>query len=196
MYKTLDYDRILGYYLESSEWDLELEMFMLDHHLIDILGKQNPANHILIYSEIYRQFDMRRISVGGDFHFDFHLTPEQFDQIFDRQYNDHQRFAILFGMWWGLSAAQIAKLSDPGEAERCWKWLNFFLCNPEADPEIPFEAIEHLAYRGRWYKAVNGVSQGEITYEFIRSGAVVPQHEGPLRTAKPPITFRPKGTAE
>lgn len=184
MYRTLDYDAILGYYLESQEWDVELDMFFSDFHIIDITDLQTSKNQAIIISDIYRRFDIRRATCSSDYHFDFHLTPEQFEQIFDRQYRDEQRFSIIFGLWWGLKEPQIKKLMDLSETEHSRTWLNYFICYPDADPDVPFEQIKYKYYRGMWYKCVDGI----IVCEMRLGG-----QESALRNPKPhPAKDSPK----
>lgn len=146
----MDYRQLLVYYLSSDEWELEMLFFFEGwSHTYDLY--EGTPNYGKVYpcSEIYLQHN-RKLSDGGGTYLDLYLTDQQFQKYFNRRYSATQRFSVLFGMWWGLSEPQIRRIADLRQKNNCSHWLNYFLCNPDASPDISIEELHQFRYSGKY----------------------------------------------
>lgn len=150
----MDYRHLLIYYLSCDEWEDEMEFFFEGwlHHY-DLY--EGTPNHGRIYpcSEVYLEYD-RKLSAAGGCYLSLHLTDQQFQQYFDRRYSATQRFSILFGMWWGLGDPQIRRIADLRQKDNCSRWLNYFICCPNASPDISVEELYKFRYTGKYFAEV------------------------------------------
>lgn len=139
----MDYRKLLVYYLSSDEWTEEMDYFFeIWHHHWDPKQEFYTPNHTPNYvkSPVYLEFEKKLAAAGGSY-YDLHLSDQQFRRFFDKRYSEGQRFAVLFGLWWGLSDIQINRLADLRMKNNCSCLLNFYLCNPHADPMLPIKKI-------------------------------------------------------
>ena len=150
----MDYRKLLIYYLSCDEWKEEMEFFFesWDHHY-DL--HEGTPNHGKIYpcSEVYLEYD-RKLGAAGGSYLDLRLTDQQFQKYFDRRYSADQRFSILFGLWWGLSEPQIRRIADLRQKKNCSRWLNYFICCPNASPDISVEELANFRYAGKYFAEV------------------------------------------
>lgn len=148
----MDYEKLLEYYLTSDEWKFEMDCFFeaWQHRLVLEYESTDPRQ--TLYSDIYWEYEKKMQAAGGCY-FDLHLTEAQFKKYFNKRYSARQRFAILFGMWWGLSEAQISRIADLRQKQRCSHWLNYFLCNPNIlHPDPTDRELVSFTYCGPYHQ--------------------------------------------
>ncbi|MBQ9168527.1 MAG: hypothetical protein IJX67_09000 [Oscillospiraceae bacterium] len=152
----MDYRKLLIYYLSSDEWAEEMDYFFeIWHHHWDPRQEVYTPNHIPNYvkSPVYLEFEKKLAAAGGSY-YDLHLTDQQFRRFFDKRYSEGQRFAVLFGLWWGLSEPRIRRIADLRQKHNSSRWLNYFLCCPEASPDISVEELYKFRYDGKYLAEV------------------------------------------
>lgn len=149
----MDYKKLLEYYLTSSEWDFQCLTFFeaFDHHYDPNEGEENWGI-IYLCSEIYMEYRRRLDAAGGYLWLD--LTEKQFQTYFSHRYSEEQRFAVLFSTWWGLTAGQINRVASLHQQKSCLIWLNYFLCNPNASPNLTITEARGFHYSGKYYAEI------------------------------------------
>lgn len=148
----MDYRKLLEYYLTSDEWELQVDSFFEEwRHCYDPYEDRYESEHgkIYLYSTIYNDYK-KRLNDGGGTYFGLYLTPSQFERFFDVRYSDDHRFAVLFGMWWGLTEKQLHALALLRNKRCCLQLLNFFLCNPEVTKQPITAELNDFAYAGKY----------------------------------------------
>lgn len=150
----MDYRQLLIYYLSSDEWENEMDFFFEGwlHHYDLYEGTPNYGK-VYPCSEIYLEYDRKMATAGGSY-LDLWLTDQQFQKYFDKRYSSMQRFSILFGLWWGLSEPQIRRIADLRQKNNCSRWLNYFICCPNASPDISIEELCKFRYAGKYLAEV------------------------------------------
>lgn len=148
----MDYTILLSFYLTSDEWDVEKDMFFdiflhnYDLHEADLMP---PTKKEYLISEIYLHYLRKDVDDGG---YPIHeITQTQFERFFDKRYSINQRFAIIFGFWWGLSDKQLRRIGDLRYRKYCLDWLNYFLCEPNASLDISLSEVKEYRYTGRYF---------------------------------------------
>lgn len=148
----MDYEKILEYYLTSDEWKFEMDCFFEAWTHCLVLEDESTDTKQTLYSDIYLEYEKKMLAAGGCF-FDLHLTEAQFKKYFNKRYCASQRFAVLFGLWWGLPEAQISHIADLRQRKRCSHWLNYFLCNPDAlHPHLTENELISFSYYGPYHQ--------------------------------------------
>ena len=149
------YRKLLEYYLTSSEWDFQLIGFFeaFDHHYDPYEGT-NHWGRVYLSSEIYREYSRKLDIAGGRFLSSLYLSHAQFQKYFTEQYSEDQRFAALFGIWWGLKSAQVTRIANLRNKKNCLSLLNYYLCNPEADAHVEAAQIQSYHYSGKYYAEI------------------------------------------
>lgn len=146
----MDYRQLLIYYLNSDEWDIEMDSFFeLKDHCYDPYEGTEDRGSIYLCSEIYLEFE-RKSAEDGTSYWSLQLTQQQFHKYFDRRYTATQRFAVLFGVWFGLNEPQLRRIADLRQRKNCLYWLNYFLCNRSASPDIPMDELRSFRYAGKY----------------------------------------------
>lgn len=149
------YKKILEYYLTSNEWDILLTGFFegYDHHYDRYEGTEYWGR-IYLCSEIYMEYCHKLEIAGGSFLSDLNISEAQFRKYFTDQYGAEQRFAALFGIWWGLRKEQIHSIANLHYRKHCLCLLNYYLCCPEADIHINLAEIQKYHYSGRYFAEI------------------------------------------
>ncbi len=109
--------------------------------------KKDRSEKKWVCSEVYHEYTRKLDADGGVPR--LCITDKQFEKYFSRKYSEDQRFAVLFGMWWGLKPEQISRLSNLRQEKYCWEWLDLFLRSSiwESGGSIMFEAFSEKQYR-------------------------------------------------
>ena len=137
----------LCYYFNSPEFDVELENFFDGSHMLT----PGEGDGCLYYSEVYLKFLEKEKGWEGWFMRPLPYTRSPLvDRYFTRKRNEHQLFAFVFGLWWGLSEAQLQAI-DKTPKDRCLDMLDYFLCNEEQQQAPPPETYPHY-YQGRFLR--------------------------------------------
>lgn len=175
----MDYTMLLSFYLTSDEWNIEKDMFFdaflhnYDPHEADLVP---PKKNEYLVSDIYLQYCRKDADDGG---YPIRgITQTQFEHFFDKCYSMCQRFAIIFGFWWGLSDKQLRRIGDRRYRKYCLDWLNYFLCEPNASLDTPLSTVKEYRYLGRYFLLdpdteilvpVKEITpQGEIIYDSTK----------------------------
>ncbi len=87
---------------------------------------------------------------GGSYRLE--LTNAQFSKYFAAGVSEDQRFAVFFGKWWGLTDKQLSRIGDLRQPHKCFQKLQYFLCHPEARPDVPEQEIERFTYQGEYHR--------------------------------------------
>lgn len=157
----MDYQKLLEYYLTSDEWEYEIIFFFegWKHHYDPAESMwDQPHGKTYLCSDIFLEFERKLDASGGSF-FDLHLSTQQFKTYFNSKYTSHQRFAILFGLWWGLSDNQIQYIANLRQKHICEYWLNYFLCNPDViQPTLSEKELSQYNYGGKYHTKNTAIS--------------------------------------
>lgn len=147
----MDYKKLLEYYLSSEEWADELTLFFDSYrHYYDPNEGTAKWGKTYLCSEVYLEHESKMEKAGGSY-FDLRLSRRQFRKYFSAGYSSHQRFAILFGLWWGIDKSQIRHIAKRSQRKNCTRWLNYFLCNPRsAAADIDSDALIRFRYQGSY----------------------------------------------
>lgn len=150
----MDYRKLLEYYLTSDEWEFEIiSFFEVWNHHFDPTETLCDQVHGKAYvaSDVYLEFEKKLADAGGSY-FNLQLNKAQFEKYFDSKYSAHQRFAVLFAMWWRLKESQIKHIANLQQKKLCEYWLNFFLCNPDVEqPTLSTEELLAYNYSGKYH---------------------------------------------
>lgn len=150
----MDYRQLLIYYLTSTEWDMEITMFFEGwKHCYDLYEGTPDYGKIYPCSEVYLEYESKMDKSNGSY-LHLELTEQQFHRYFDSRYSADQRFSVLFGLWWGLSDSQIHRIADLRQKNNSSRWLNYFLCNPDAPSDISTQQLLEFRYNGKYLAKV------------------------------------------
>lgn len=150
----MDYDKLLAYYMTSEEWKIRKAMFMDSFgHCFDPYKGTVRSGTVYLLTDVYLEYE-RRDAADGGYPF-ITVPPEIFRRCFSKRCSDAQRFAVIFGSWWGLLPEKIARLTDLRLEESCWDWLNYFLCDRTASPDASIDDVLSYRYAGKYYAEIH-----------------------------------------
>lgn len=144
MPKKIDFIR---YFINSSDFENMTILFFDGRHTIS----PGEGDGCLYYSEVYIHYLEKERACGGCLFFE--LDPIYSPLIynyFTRKRSEKQLFSFAFGLWWGLSEAQIQAIDEAPE-DRCLDMLDYFLCNEDQQQAPPPETYPHY-YQGRFLR--------------------------------------------
>lgn len=148
----MDYTMILSFYLTSDEWEVNKDMFFdafMHSYNPHEAEPTPPKKKEYLISEVYLRYLKKDADDAG--YPIRKITQTQFERFFDKRYSIGQRFAIVFGFWWGLSEKQLRRIGDYRYRKYGQEWLNFFLCDPDASLDTPLSVVKEYRYSGRYF---------------------------------------------
>lgn len=148
----MDYTMPLSFYLTSDEWSVEKDMFFdvfLHNYDPHEANPAPPKKKEYLISEVYLRYLKKNADDAG--YPIRKITQTQFEHFFDKSYSYSQRFATVFGFWWGLSEKQLRRIGDYRYRKYCQEWLNYFLCEPNARLDTPLSIVKEYRYSGRYF---------------------------------------------
>lgn len=168
----IDYRKLTNYYMNSLEWDFQVQSFMENFgHYWDAYEGTEQSNTVFVLSEVYERFYEREGEDGG--FPTLQITAEQFQRYFDETYSERQRFAIIFGLWLRLPTEKVERISDPRNSNmRCLKLLDYYLCNPSCEPDVPEDVLDAHSYHGKYYADIYEPEEPNSVFRVMRRTAV------------------------
>lgn len=125
MLKMTIYQRLLQYYLDSeSYFGIFVSDFLENYNHVGECGDQLYPYK----SDIYIQCKQKE---KKDFGYVLVVPDKVIQKYYTIDFDSRQLFAIIFGMWYGLSNVQILQIADRRRPRSACDRLNFFLCNPK-----------------------------------------------------------------
>lgn len=126
-------------YLNSDRFYIEREdyLWQYDHFQEDEPEyPEDPPIDTYFKSNIYMEIEARVKAESG---YQVRLSDTAVQKIFTRGYCDTQLFAVVFGIWYGLTNAQLKPIRNLRNHKWCLQYLDFFVCNPERQALNPDE---------------------------------------------------------
>lgn len=88
----------------------------------------SPSERVYYTTDLYERCKERVLREQG---FKMSLSDEEVEMYFGSNYSPDQLFAIMFGLWYGLSKTQIQQISETTSDLDAWDRLNYALCISE-----------------------------------------------------------------
>lgn len=161
----MDIPAIIRYFATSISTYCYLEGLFFGIH--EIPESFDSSNRFV--SDIFLEYEMRWKKSGGE-NIHITMTEKEFLRIFDRRFPEAQRFAVVFGRWWGLTDVQIGYLADTSHERNVLSYLSFFLVHPESEA-LP-ESLEDAMWAEHYYRfSPEGQNLGTVSKEIVMEAA-------------------------
>lgn len=161
----MDIPAIIRYFATSISTYCYLEGLFFGIH--EIPESFDSSNRFV--SDIFLEYEMRWKKSGAE-NIHITMTEKEFFRIFDRRFPEAQRFAVVFGRWWGLTDVQIGYLSDITHKMDVLSCLSFFLVHPESEA-LP-ESLEDTMWAEHYYRlSPEGQNLGAVSKEIVMEAA-------------------------
>lgn len=82
-------------------------------------------------TDLYEKCKERELQERG---FRVNLPDDDVEMYFGSDYSPDQLFAIMFGLWYGLSKRQIHQIAETTSDHDAWDRLNYALCGSQSQP--------------------------------------------------------------
>lgn len=118
-------------YLASDRFYMEREDYFwhYDHFQEDEPEyPDSPPVEQRFVSSVYLKIAARVKAEGG---YILNFSDTVMKEIFDKGYSDTQLFAVVFGLWYGLTDRQLRPIRNLRNDKWCLRYLDFFICNPD-----------------------------------------------------------------